>query len=108
MVAEVLDALRPTPGGRYADGTIGGAGHAAAILAASAPTGWLWACDRDGTAVEAARARLAMDAGQAQTAADLVNAADAETLAQLFEELGGESRGAGRRLAKALVREREA
>ena len=64
MVAEVLAALRPTPGGRYADGTIGGAGHAAAILAASSPNGWLYACDRDGAAVEAARARLAEFAGR--------------------------------------------
>ncbi|MCX6890349.1 MAG: 16S rRNA (cytosine(1402)-N(4))-methyltransferase, partial [Verrucomicrobia bacterium] len=30
MMAEVLAALRPMPGGRYADGTLGGAGHAAA------------------------------------------------------------------------------
>jgi 16S rRNA (cytosine1402-N4)-methyltransferase len=59
MVAEVLAALRPSPGGRYVDGTIGGAGHAAAILAASSPTGWLFACDRDGAAVEAAGQRLA-------------------------------------------------
>ena len=64
MVAEVLAALRPKPGGRYADGTLGGAGHAAAILAASSPTGWLFGCDRDGAAVEAARARLAEFAGR--------------------------------------------
>jgi 16S rRNA (cytosine1402-N4)-methyltransferase len=64
MVAEVLDALRPRPGGCYVDGTIGGAGHAAAILAASSPTGWLFGCDRDGAAVEAARARLAEFAGR--------------------------------------------
>ena len=64
MAAEVLDALRPRPGGRYADGTIGGAGHAAIILAASSPTGWLFGCDRDGDAVEAARARLAEFAGR--------------------------------------------
>ncbi len=64
MMAEVLDALRPKPGGRYADGTVGGAGHAAAILAASSPTGWLFGCDRDGAAVEAARARLAEFAGR--------------------------------------------
>ena len=58
MVAEVLAALRPQPTGRYADGTLGGAGHAASILAASSPTGWLSGCDRDGVAVETATARL--------------------------------------------------
>jgi len=64
MVAEVLDALRPKAGGRYADGTIGGAGHAAALLAASSPTGWLSGCDCDGDAVEAARARLTEFSGR--------------------------------------------
>src|SRR5260221_11520216 len=64
MTAEVLAAVRPRSGGRYADGTIGGAGHAAAILAASSPNGWLSGCDRDGVAVEAARARLAEFAGR--------------------------------------------
>ena len=59
MVAEVLDALKPKAGGRYADGTLGGAGHAASILATSSPTGWLSGCDRDGAAVEAAKKRLA-------------------------------------------------
>jgi 16S rRNA (cytosine1402-N4)-methyltransferase len=58
MAAEVLNALRPKPGGRYADGTLGGAGHAASILAASSPTGWLFGCDRDGDAIEAAKKRL--------------------------------------------------
>jgi 16S rRNA (cytosine1402-N4)-methyltransferase len=58
MAAEVLTALRPAPGGRYADGTLGGAGHAASLLAASSPTGWLYGCDRDGVAIETARARL--------------------------------------------------
>lgn len=64
MAAEVPDALKPRPGGRYADGTVGGAGHAACILNASSPTGWLYGCDRDGAAVEAARARLAEFAGR--------------------------------------------
>jgi 16S rRNA (cytosine1402-N4)-methyltransferase len=58
MAAEVLAALRPVPDGRYADGTLGGAGHAAKLLAASSPTGWLSGCDRDGAALEAARGRL--------------------------------------------------
>src|SRR5512142_1840332 len=64
MVAEMLAALRPVPSGRYADGTIGGGGHAAAILAASSPKGWLYGCDRDGAAVEAANANLAGFAGR--------------------------------------------
>ena len=59
LAAEVLSALRPQAGGRFADGTIGGAGHAASILAASSPTGWRFGCDRDGAAVEAGRRRLA-------------------------------------------------
>lgn len=64
MMAEVLEALQPKPGGIYADGTLGGAGHAAAVLAASSPTGRLLACDRDGVALEAAAQRLAEFAGR--------------------------------------------
>jgi len=64
MLAEVLAALKPRDGGRYVDGTVGGGGHAAAILAASSPTGWLFGCDRDGVAVEAATKRLANFAGR--------------------------------------------
>jgi len=64
MVAEVLNALKPEPGGRYADGTLGGAGHSAGILTASSPTGWLFGCDRDGVAIKAARERLAKFAGR--------------------------------------------
>ena len=59
MAAEVLNALKPQAGGRYADGTLGGAGHAALMLDASSPTGWLCGCDRDGVAVEVAKKRLA-------------------------------------------------
>jgi 16S rRNA (cytosine1402-N4)-methyltransferase len=64
MMAEVLAALKPRTGGRYADGTVGGGGHAAAILDASSPNGWLFGCDRDGVAVEAARERLGRFAGR--------------------------------------------
>ena len=161
MVAEALAALRVTPGGRYADGTVGGAGHAAAILEQSGPNGWLFGCDRDGAAVEAAQARLAafagrfelrrgnfaelfetlepgrwdgvlldlgvsspqldraergfsfqqdgpldmrMDTRQTVTAAELVNGLEAEELARIFWELGGE--GQSRRLARAIVEDR--
>jgi len=64
MVAEVLVALRPKPGGRYVDGTIGGGGHAAAILQASTPNGWLFGSDSDGAALEAAASRLVEFAGR--------------------------------------------
>jgi 16S rRNA (cytosine1402-N4)-methyltransferase len=64
MVAEVMEALRPRPGGRYADGTLGGAGHAVIILARSSPTGWLFGCDRDGAAIESAKQHLAEFAGR--------------------------------------------
>jgi 16S rRNA (cytosine1402-N4)-methyltransferase len=64
MVAEVLAALRPGAGGVHADGTLGGAGHAAAMLAASSPDGRLFGCDRDGVAIEAATRRLAEFAGR--------------------------------------------
>jgi len=64
MVTEVLAALGPKPGGRYVDGTVGGGGHAAAILRGSTPSGWLFGCDRDGAALEAAAARLAEFGGR--------------------------------------------
>jgi 16S rRNA (cytosine1402-N4)-methyltransferase len=64
LVAEVLAALRARAGGTYVDGTIGGGGHAEAILTASAPDGRLYGCDRDEAAVRAAQARLAGFAGR--------------------------------------------
>jgi 16S rRNA (cytosine1402-N4)-methyltransferase len=163
MEAEVLQALQPNPASLIADGTVGGGGHAAALLRASAPTGRLLGCDRDGTAVEAATARLSsefagrfeirrgnladlaewidpescdgvlfdlgtsspqldwaergfsfqadgpldarMDQRQELTAARLVNEADADELADIFWRYGDEQQS--RRIARAIVRERE-
>jgi len=64
LLAEVLTALQPKPGGRYADGTIGGGNHAAAVLQASAPNGRLFGMDRDDAALEAATRRLAEFSGR--------------------------------------------
>jgi len=64
MLVEVLSALNPRPGGRYVDGTVGGAGHACAILDASSPTGWLYGFDRDGEAIASAQMRLGRFSGQ--------------------------------------------
>jgi 16S rRNA (cytosine1402-N4)-methyltransferase len=59
MLAEVIAALSPRDGGFYVDATVGGAGHARAILEASAPRGRLVAIDRDPLAVSVAVERLA-------------------------------------------------
>src|SRR5215469_9080874 len=162
MVVEALAALNPKASGRYADGTIGGGGHAERILDASSPTGWLYGFDRDGVAVEAAAHRLAnrfagrfeirranfsemadwvpaescdgvildlgvsspqldsaqrgfsfqshgpldmrMDDRQTLTAADLVNTASAEDLAEIFWQFGGERDS--RRFARAIAHDR--
>ena len=58
LVWEVVEFLQPRPGGVYVDGTLGGGGHAAAILEASAPTGRLIGLDWDEEAVAAAGERL--------------------------------------------------
>jgi 16S rRNA (cytosine1402-N4)-methyltransferase len=58
MVQEVLQALQPRSGGLYADVTLGGGGHAEAILERSGPDGQLLGVDRDPHALAAARARL--------------------------------------------------
>lgn len=59
MMAETLDGLQARPGGRYIDATLGGAGHAEAILRQSSPDGRLLGLDADPEAVARAQKRLA-------------------------------------------------
>jgi 16S rRNA (cytosine1402-N4)-methyltransferase len=59
LYQEVLAALRPAPGGRYIDATVGAGGHSAGLLAASAPDGELLGLDRDPAALAAAAETLA-------------------------------------------------
>jgi len=61
LLEEVLQALRPQAGGRYLDCTVGGGGHAAALLRASAPDGVVLGCDADPEAIAGVRARLPDD-----------------------------------------------
>ena len=58
LLPETIAALSPRAGGRYIDGTLGGGGHAEAILEASAPDGILLGIDRDADAVVRCRERL--------------------------------------------------
>lgn len=58
LFQEVLSALNPRPGSQIIDATVGGAGHAVAILEATAPDGLLLGIDRDLEAVKLARAKL--------------------------------------------------
>jgi 16S rRNA (cytosine1402-N4)-methyltransferase len=58
MVDEVLEYLAVASGRLHVDGTVGGGGHAEAILEASSPEGRLVGIDRDPEAVEASRRRL--------------------------------------------------
>ncbi len=59
MVDEVLHSLAVQPGGRYVDCTLGGAGHAEAVLEAASPGGLLLGIDADPNALRLASARLA-------------------------------------------------
>lgn len=68
LPAEVLESLAVRPGGVYLDGTLGGGGHARAILAAAGPGGRLIGLDRDAAALD--RCRQVLQAADARV--DLV------------------------------------
>jgi 16S rRNA (cytosine1402-N4)-methyltransferase len=66
LLEEVLRQLQPRPGGLYVDGTLGGGGHAEAILRASGPDGRVIGLDRDDEAIATCRARLSEFGARAQ------------------------------------------
>jgi 16S rRNA (cytosine1402-N4)-methyltransferase len=59
MAVEMPAWLGAAPGHVLVDLTVGGGGHAAGFLRATAPTGTVIACDRDASALEIARDALA-------------------------------------------------
>jgi 16S rRNA (cytosine1402-N4)-methyltransferase len=65
MQREVVELFLPVPAGLIVDGTVGGAGHATALLDAR-PDMQLLGLDRDSDAVAAARSRLARYGARAQ------------------------------------------
>lgn len=58
MVERVLEYLRPRPGQVMVDATIGGGGHALALLEAMGGKGWVIGIDRDPEALQECRRRF--------------------------------------------------
>jgi len=58
LLKEVLEGLQVQANRNYIDGTLGGGGHAEAILEQSGPKGFLLALDRDESAIKASSQRL--------------------------------------------------
>ncbi len=58
LLDETVEYLDPQPGQHFIDGTLGGGGHAAAILDRTAPDGKLLGMDLDSDAISAAKREL--------------------------------------------------
>lgn len=58
LTREVIEFLKPEPGKRYLDGTLGGGGHTERLLIESSPDGLVLGLDRDDEALAAAQLQL--------------------------------------------------
>jgi 16S rRNA (cytosine1402-N4)-methyltransferase len=95
MLAEVLAALGPRPGGTYIDCTFGAGGYTRALLEACAPEGRVIALDRDPSAiaagaplVRAAKGRLRLIEGRMGELASLLPETEAGTIDGIVMDLG--------------------
>lgn len=95
MLDEVMEHIAPTPGGTYADVTLGGGGHARAILERSAPDGTLIGTDRDpaaleaaGTALRAFGERVTLRKARIRDLRDVLDALDIERVDAVLADLG--------------------
>ena len=80
LAREVVEGLVTAPAGVYVDGTLGGGGHAAALLDALGPGALVVGIDRDPEALAAATARLRSSAEAGRFRALPGNFADVERL----------------------------
>src|SRR6185503_12379250 len=83
LLEESLEWLALHPRSLVVDGTVGGAGHADAILARTAPDGRLIGLDRDEQAIATAQQRLARYGARVQ----LIHASFRD-LRRVLDELG--------------------
>jgi 16S rRNA (cytosine1402-N4)-methyltransferase len=70
MATEIVDAVRPHPGGRFVDATLGEGNMAELVLEASSPDGELLGIDWDDAALEISAARLARFGGRVRLVRD--------------------------------------
>ncbi|NLB60294.1 MAG: 16S rRNA (cytosine(1402)-N(4))-methyltransferase RsmH, partial [Lentisphaerae bacterium] len=89
MVQEVLTLLAVQPGGIYMDGTLGGGGHARAILERLAGQGLLLGIDRDSAALAQAACALAAWPAQCRLAQGNFNELDRLAAAHNIQTLDG-------------------
>src|SRR6059058_6084966 len=75
MLEEVMNFLQPKANGQYIDGTLGGGGHAGALLERPYPGGRVLGIDSDVEALERVNGRLVLEHGNFYELARIVDEA---------------------------------